>query len=283
MRGVKYMILSAFAFSLMQLCVKSLANLPFTELVFFRSLVSLVLSLAILRKERVSPFGNVKKYLILRGTFGVIALSLFFFTLQKLPIATAVTLNYLSPIFTAMFAIWLLKEPMKPIQWVFFGLSIAGIAVIKGFDDEIKTIYLIAGILSSIFSGLAYNMIGKLRKTDHPVVIVLYFPLIATPVTGVLNFFYWETPVGWEWLILILMGVFTQIAQVSMTKAWQTSSANKIASLKYVGIFFALTWDYLLLGIVHNWYTFLGIGLVLTGVILNVIFNKKAASKQKAA
>ena len=275
--GIKYMLISSFAFSLMQLCVKALSDLPFTELVFFRSLISLGLSLAILKRARVHPLGNNKLFLVLRGVFGVTALSLFFFTLQNLPIATAVTIQYLSPAFTALFAIFILKEPMKPLQWVFFGLSFLGIGLIKGFEDEVETIYFVAGVVSAVFAGLAYNMIRKVKDTDHPVVVVMYFPLIATPIMGIISIFYWETPQGLDWILLLLMGVFTQIAQVYMTKAWQSEAANKIASLKYVGIFFALGWDFLLFDITHGWATFAGIALVLSGVVLNVLFKTKKA------
>ncbi|HAS35319.1 MAG TPA: EamA family transporter [Flavobacteriales bacterium] len=265
------MIISAVGFSLMQLCVKFLIHLPTTELVLFRSILSLVASFIHLKSVKVPPFGNNKKILILRGVFGTIALSLFFFTLQKLPISTATTIQYLSPIFTAMFAIWILKEPMKKSQWFFFALAFVGIGVIKGFNSELSYIYLAAGITSSIFAALAYNMIRKLKDSDHPVVIVMYFPLVAIPVMGILTYFNYVPPRPGDWIVLLLMGLFTQIAQVYMTRAWQADKANKIASLKYIGIFFALGFDIFIFGFIPNVYTLLGIGLVLFGVVLNII------------
>jgi len=268
------MLISAFAFSLMQVCVKMLTGFPVTELILFRSLVSLVLSFGVLLRIGVSPWGNGKKYLILRGVFGVTALSLFFYTLQKLPIATAITIQYLSPIFTSLFAIWILKEPMKNRQWLFFAVSFSGILVMKGFNNDIKIEYLIIGVFAAAFAGLAYNMIRKVKDTDHPVVVVLYFPLIAIPVMGVFSLFDWKTPVGIEWLILLAMGVFTQIAQVAMTKAWQSEEANKVASMKYAGIVFALFFDFALFDIIPAWTTITGILLVLLGVVLNVRFKK---------
>jgi drug/metabolite transporter (DMT)-like permease len=71
------------------------------------------------------------------------------------------------------------------------------------------------------------------------------------------------------------MGIFTQIAQVFMTKAWQAEAANKIASLKYVGIVFALFFDFTLFGISPQWSAIIGIVLVLSGVILNIRYRKK--------
>ena len=271
--AVKYMLISSFAFSLMQVCVKLLEGFPVTELILFRSIVSLVISLFMVWKVGISPLGNSRKFLVLRGLFGVIALSMFFYTLQKMPIATAITIQYLSPIFTSLFAIWILKEPMKKRQWLFFAISFTGILVMKGMNDDIKTSYLIIGVLASIFAGLAYNMIRKVKDTDHPVVVVLYFPLIAIPVMTVFSLYNWKTPIGVEWLILLAMGIFTQIAQVYMTKAWQSESASKVASLKYVGIVFALFFDLALFNIIPPVTTIAGIGLVLLGVVLSVRFK----------
>lgn len=271
------MVISALAFSLMQLCVKYLSHIPVNEIVLFRSIVSLILSLIILRRAKVHPLGNSRKFLILRGVFGVTALSLFIYTLQHLPISTAITIQYLSPIFTSIFAIWILKEKMKIPQWVYFFVSFLGIAIIKGFDQGVELKYLLAGLVSAIFSGLAYNMVRKVKDTDHPVVVVFYFPLIAAPVSALLCLEYWVTPSGMDWLLLLLMGTFTQIAQVYMTKGWHSDKANKIASLKYIGILFALSFDFVLFGIVPQWMNFVGIALVLAGVILNLVRPFKKA------
>jgi len=273
-KGVQYMIISALGFSLMQLCVKSLSHIPFTELVFFRSLVSIALSLVMVYRLKLNPLGNNRLFLVLRGLFGVTALSLFFFTLQKLPIATAVTIQYLSPIFTTIFAIWILKESVPWKRWVFFAVSFVGILVMKGFNPDLEVKYLIAGLVSAIFSGLAYNMIRKVKDTDHPVVVVLYFPLVATPIMGLVSLFYWETPQGIDWLMIVLMGIFTQIAQVYMTKGWHSDKAGKIASLKYLGIGFALFFDFSIFGIIPSWQVLSGISLVLAGVLLNVYLAK---------
>ena len=275
-KAVPYMIVSSLGFSLMQLCVKFLSHLPTVELVFFRSLVSLILSLVTLYKLGIHPMGNNRKFLVLRGLFGATALSLFFYTLQNLPIATAITIQYLSPIFTAIFAIFILGEKMKSIQWVFFTLAFAGVAVIKGFNSDVSLKYLLAGVTSAVFAGLAYNMIRRVKDTDHPVVVVFYFPLIAIPIMGALSLFNWVTPHGKDWLILILMGIFTQIAQVYMTKAWQSDTANRIAPLKYIGIIFALSFDFFLFDIVPSFYTFIGILLVVGGVVFNLFASKKA-------
>lgn len=265
------MIVSVTGFAFMQLCVKYIKHVPTTEIVLFRSLVSILLSSFVIWKNNYSPFGFNKKFLFLRGLFGTIALTLYFFTLQNLPISTAAMLQYLSPIFTAFFGIWLLREPVKPIRWLFFLISILGVFVVKGFNPELKLIYMGAGLLSAIFAGLAYNCIRVLRSTDKPVVIVFYFPLVAIPIMTILSIPVWEWPHGIDWLVIVAMGIFTQIGQVYMTKALHAEKANIVTPIKYAGIFYALAFDFFLFGVQYEWMTFVGMAMVLFGVLLNVI------------
>lgn len=263
-------MISVLGFALMQLCVKYLVHLPTTEIVLFRSVVSLILSLGIILRANIALFGVNKKFLLLRGLFGTIALTLYFFTIQHLPISTAAVLQYLSPIFTSVFAIKMLNEPMKAKRWLYFGLSILGIVVVKGFNPDLKPIYMAAGIGSAVFAGLAYNCIRILRNTDRPVVIVFYFPLVAIPIMLILSLNGWVWPNGIDWLTIVLMGIFTQIGQVFMTKALHEDKATIITSMKYTGIFYALAFDFFIFGVEYQWGMFLGIALVLLGVLLNV-------------
>ncbi|MEQ9262608.1 MAG: DMT family transporter [Owenweeksia sp.] len=272
-KAIGYMLISVLGFAFMNLTVKFLDRLPATELVLFRSVVSLLLCLYFLKRQNIRPWGNSKKYLILRGVFGVTALSLFFYTLQKLPLGSAITIQYLSPVFTAFFGIFMLKEKVRWLQWLFFLVSFAGIALIKGFDPAITPTLLVMGLLSAVFAGLAYNCVRKVKDTDHPLVVVFYFPLIATPVMAVVSLFSWVTPIGYEWPLLLLMGVLTQIAQLYMTKALQAAEINEIVNLKYLGIVLALTFDFLIFSVEYQFMALIGILLVLSGVVLNVLYK----------
>ena len=272
------MLISTFAFSLMQICVKYLQHIPTFELVLFRSLVSIVFSLGYLRYHRINPLGNNRKFLFLRGLFGMTALTLFFYTLKVLPLATAVVIQYLSPIFTAIIAIFFLGERMRKVQWLFFLIAFVGVGLIKGFDERVSLLYLIVGILSSFFAGAAYNCIRKVKDTDHPVVVVFYFPLVATPVMAVLSVFNWVTPSWTDLGIILILGSFTQIGQVYMTKALQAEKANVVASLKYLGSVYALAYSYLLFDETYGPMSLVGIFLVLIGVVANVAWKRVKAS-----
>ena len=280
-KGAQHMIISSFAFSLLHLCVKAMPHIPVFELVFFRSLGSLLITLLYLNKKRIPIFGNNKKVLFARGLFGTIGLYLFFITLQNIPLAGAVTIQYLSPVFTALFAVVILRERVKKKQWLFFSLAFIGVCLLKGFDvsGQMSYYFVLVGVVSACFSGLAYNCIRHLRTTESTLVVVVYFPLVATPIMGVLSFFNWVKPAGTDWVYIITLGIVTQVAQVFMTKGIQSDSAGNIMTYKYVGVVFAFIYGYFIFQETYSFLSVFGIFLLLSGVILNAIFKNQQVKK----
>lgn len=272
-KGVVHMLIATVFFSLMNFLVKLVGHIPPYEVVFFRCLVSLVLSLSYLLHQGIPIWGKQKKYLILRGVFGISALTMYFTTLQNIPLASAVIIQYLSPIFTSIIAVYTVSEKLSFKQFAFFGISFAGVAIIKGFDAEISNLYFGLGLGAAVFSALAYNMVAKVRHTDHPLVVVFYFPLIGTPIMGTVSFLNWVPPQGWDWLILLLIGGTTQIAQVNMTKALQTENVATVSSIRYMGIVYALLFGVFYFGESYSWIALAGMAMVIFGVILNVRYR----------
>ncbi len=277
------MLLSTFFFSLMNVCVKEVSHIPAVEIILFRSGVSLVMSWAMLKRQNVSVLGTHHGLLIGRGITGAMALILFFITLQNIPLATAVTIQYLSPIFTTILGVFIVKEKVKPWQWFFFLVSFSGILVIEGVDVRISPLYLGLGVASALFAGFAYNFIRRLNTREHPLVIVFYFPLVALPVTGLYSIFNWVQPTGWDWGILILVGVLTQLAQYYMTMAYQSEELSKVATLNYIGIIYALFFGFVFFDEVFSLWTYAGIALVLVGVILNIGYKNRLSKREALA
>ena len=268
-KGILFILISVGTFSVINVLVKSLPGIPAHEIIFFRSVISLLFSLIHLRIIGVSPLGNNRKWLIIRGLAGITALTMFFHTLKNMPLASAVTIQYLSPVFTVLLAIVINKQPVKRIQWLFLGMALFGVALIKGWDSRISIPMLGLGILSAFFAGLAYNAVIKCRKTDHPVVVVLYFPLIATPIMAIWSWLDWVQPIGKDWLILIAIGILTQLAQIYMTKALHADHASRITPFKYFGTLFAVFLGYAIFDERLHWLSLTGMALVVLGVVLN--------------
>jgi len=271
------MLLAVLTFSMMNVFVKMLPHIPTLEIVFFRALVSLILSAFILMRKRISFWGNNKKVLLLRGIFGTIALSLYFYTLQVMPLASAMVIHYMSPIFTAIIASVFLKEYLATRQYFFFLISFIGIVSIKGFDARLEWLDIAAGVGAAALSGAAYNCIRWLKFSEDSHVIIFYFPLIAMPSTLLLTLFVygWVTPGLQDLLLLIAIGVLTQIAQIFLTKAYQSEMANKVAGITNTGIIYALGLGWIFFGEVFDWKVIAGMLLVIGGVLANLAFGGK--------
>ena len=281
-RGVWYMLIATLLFSMMNVGVKMLPRLPAVEIVFFRSLVSLVISYGTLKASKIHVWGKNHKLLILRGASGAMALVLYFRLIHDIPLASATTILFLSPVFATILSTFFLKEKVHPLQWVFFFISFLGILAVKGFDTRIAFIYLLIGFSSSFFSGIAFNCIRKLKNSEHPLVIILYFPLVTLPITGIWSIFIWVTPVGSEWLILLAVGLLTQAAQYFMTRAFQSEEISKIASLRYLGIVYALIFGYFIFDESFNLMVMGGMVLTIVGVGLNIWYKHTRLSDDKA-
>jgi drug/metabolite transporter (DMT)-like permease len=273
-RGLANMLLATLAFAVMNVFVKQLDRIPAMEIVFFRCLVSgLICGVAISRRQ-IDWKGNNHALLIARGTFGTLALFTFFVTLQHMHLATAVTIQYLSPIFTALIGVFVLREMVPARQWLFYGIAFAGVFVLKGFDARVSTLYLLIGIVSAVCSGMAYNLVRRLREREEPIVVVLHFQLVGIAAGLVFSFFNWRTPLPWEWFCLLMCGVLTQVGQVCLTKALQSERIAKVAVLNYIGLVYALIFGVAIFGEHYTAQTLLGISLVVAGVLLAVLYGK---------
>jgi len=281
-KGVFHMLLAVFFFSLMNVFVKLLGHIPAVEIVFFRALVSLIISIILLKIYKINFWGNNKKILILRGAAGMIGLIFYFKLIQSIPLASAVTILFLAPIFTNILGIFIVKEKVHPLQWLFFLVSFMGIMLVTGFDFRIRPIHLVIGITASLFSGLAYNFIRKLKTSDHPLVIIFYFPLITMPFAGAYSSLNWVKPEGLDWLILILVGILTQTAQYFMTRSYQSEELSKVANLRYLSIVFAWSYGFFIFGETYSLLAYAGIFLAVLGVLLNLWFKKRLSERENA-
>ncbi len=272
--GVQLMLLATFCFTIMQVFVKQLATLHTFQITFFRSAITSIFCFLYLWKHQLPFIGNHQKILFLRAFLGIVSMTSFFFTIQWMPFGASVTLKYLSPIFAAFFAIFLLKETVKPLQWLFFGMALTGVLLLKGFDSRIPLTALSIGILGAVAGGLIYPLIRKIGNTEHPMVIINYFMFTASLVTGILMLPFWKQPSSIEWLYLFLLGISGYFAQVFMTKAFQIEAVSKIAPMKYLEVIYALLIGFLWFGESYELISFFGILLIILGMFLNLRFKQ---------
>lgn len=274
-KAILYMIISAIAFSLMGSVVKYLSTFNVYQVVFFRSVGTLFFTIPLVFKQRIPFFGNNKKWLLIRGITGVISLTFFFQSLNYLSIGTAVALRYIAPIFAAIFALFFLKEKIKSIQWFLFFIAFIGVLIIKGFGVDIELAGLFFVILSAIFLGIIFVVIRKIGNSEHPLVIINYFMIMAFAFGGIMCLKYWEQPTLLEWIFFMSTGVFGYFGQLYMTKALQAEETNLVAPIKYLEVIFTIIIGTFWFGDVYNTWTLLGILLILSGLIYNIYIKRK--------
>lgn len=273
--GVRAMFLSSLAFALANVFVKQVSHIPVMEVVFFRCAIAAVFCFIGLQRAKASFIGTNRTYLFLRGFFGTLALALFFLTVQNIPLATAMTLQYLSPIFTAIIAIFFLKEGVKPIQWIFYALAFAGVLFIGQVDSRASFFYVMLGIISAFGSGAAYNLVRKLKDDEHPLTIILHFQLVGVFAGFISLFFMWKSPVGWDWFYLLLIGVFSQLGQIFLTNALSREKAASVAIIVYSGLIYGITIGWIFYGESQTVWSLFGMLLVVVGVVVSIVYGKR--------
>lgn len=275
-RGLLYMAAAAFFFSVMSLLVKIAGQrLPSQEVVLARAVVTLALSWAMLRRARTPPWGHRRGLLLLRGLLGFLALSAFYYSVVHLPLADATVIQYTNPVFTALIAAVVLRESMGGKEVVAVGASLAGVVLMTrpsflfpGGAPVLDPVAVAIGLAGAILSASAYVAVRKLGQTEASLVIVFYFSLVSTvgAIPGTAVAALWPTPL--EWLVLLGVGVSTQLGQVYMTKGLKRERAGRAMTVGYLQIVFAGAWGALFFGEIPGAWSLLGAGLVISGTAL---------------
>ncbi|HEX3479298.1 MAG TPA: DMT family transporter [Kofleriaceae bacterium] len=269
-RGVLYMTASAFGFSVMGVLVKlASSRMPIGEIVFARAVITLGISLVMVRRAGLSPWAGPRWPLVVRGLLGFGGLAGYYIALDRLPLADATVLQNATPLLTGVLAWWLLDEPIGWTTAVAIACGVAGVALIaRPSDGVLDPTGVLAALGGVSCSSVAYVTVRRLSRTVHPLVIVLYFPLIATPLALPWMLASFVVPGPVDLLLLVALGVATQVGQVLLTMALAIESAGKATSLNYLQVAFAILWQLAVFGEFPTAWTLAGASLILGGTLL---------------
>jgi len=276
------MLISALGFSLMAACVKEVSGLgiPVLEIVAARSIVSAIISYADIQRKSIPMWGHNKVLLIARGTVGSFALMFVYYAVTTLPLAEATLLQYLHPVFTAILALLFLKETIQRSTIACIVISLLGLIIIiqpnLQIDSGVQYPWLSigAGVLGAFGSAVAYVIIKKLTKTDDSSVIIFYFPMVAFPISMIMLGSDFVVPSLAATGLLILVGVFTQVGQVGLTKALHCADANKATAYAYVQVLFSVFIGWAYFSEIPVVTTIMGGGLIMVGALINVLWKR---------
>jgi drug/metabolite transporter (DMT)-like permease len=278
--GALWMVVAGFLFALMGVFVKLGArHFSSPELVFYRSLIGLLVIYGIVRHQGLSLSTPHRRLHVLRGLSGFFALMLFFYAISALPLATAITLNYTSPLFLALLLVIVLKE--RPQWWLIVALIIGFIGVALLLNPSFHAGQLVPralGLGSGMLAGVAYLSVKQLGQADEPEWrVVFYFTLVSTVGAGLWMLIHTFHAVTWETLpILLGLGTTATLAQLAMTRAYRLGRTLVVGSLAYSTVVFASLFGILLWGEALLPTSWLAIALIVSSGVISTRATARA-------
>ncbi|NEQ98104.1 MAG: DMT family transporter [Cyanothece sp. SIO2G6] len=276
--AIRYILLSAFGFAMMSACVKTVARygIPVLEIIAARALVSLLLSYLDVKRKRISVWGHNHLLLVARGAMGTLALCCVYYAVTTLPLADATALKYTHPAFTAILALVFLGESVKRSTLISIILSFIGLVVmvrpgVSGAILGLPPLSLMAALAGAFGSAVAYVIVRHLSQTEDSSVIIFYFPLVALPVSLVFLGNDFVFPEFYQLLLLFLVGVFTQVGQVGLTKAMALEKAGRVTSFSYIQVVFSAILGIIFFAEVPTLWTLIGGTLIISGALTNAL------------
>jgi len=271
------MIIASICFSIVAVMVKYVCHLPLVEIVFFRSIPTMLIVPFIINNKKISFVGNNKLLLLLRSLFASIALMAYFYTIVAMILADATTIKQLSPIIIILLASILLGEKITLKQITIFVLAFLGsLLVIKpGFRLDVYPA--IIGLLGAIMTTCSHLAVRSLRLTDHPLTIVNYSGY--TPGLTALAVIFWQgnfyIPDTFSLFILLLMGLAGLGGQFALTKAYQIAPPKLVSLYLYLQIVFGTFLGVLFFKEIPGIFSIFGASLIIISGYLNFKYTKK--------
>jgi S-adenosylmethionine uptake transporter len=287
------MILASLFFSMMGVCVKfASAHFHTFELVFFRGLIGVIFMASLCRMQGVPLRTPIPLMHVWRSVVGVTSLAAWFYAIGYLPLATAITLNYMSSIWVAVFLVGgtlvmgRLQDASRqgPIVLTVMAGFVGVILLLRPTIEQDQLFAGIIGLLSGLIAALAYIQVAALGRLNEPEArTVFYFSLGTTVVGAVLMLVTGMSP--WVWpsvLWLLPVGVLAALGQLCMTKAYSRGSTLVVANLQYSGIVFGALFGLMLFAEQIPLMGWLGMALIMASGIASTILRNRTLPQAPA-
>lgn len=276
--AIIYMLISSFCFAVMSVTVKMADGIPVYEKVFFRNFFSVFLAYYIVKKNKAPLFGQVKSwpYLIGRSIFGVLGVITMFYALERIDVATASTIQKLSQFWVLIFTGIFLKEKIKPRQFIYIAIALLGVIIVSKPSTPSVLIPTMVCFSSSIFAGLAYTFVSKLREYEHPSTIVFIFSLFSTVamiIPTAMNFYMFNMK---EFLLLLVMGISAMGGQIFLTNSYHYAKASEVSIYAYSNIIFSAILAGVVWGVIPDFMSIIGIFVIILASFMNFYDVKKS-------
>lgn len=293
-----WMIFSSFMFATMGVCVKYASeHFNSAELVFYRGILGIVFMAAYARARGITLGTRYPAMHAWRSVIGVMSLSAWFYAIAHLPLATAMTLNYMSSVWIAAFlvggALMLGKAGQKgpsqgPLVMAILASFIGVVMLLRPAIDQNQTFAGLVGLMSGLGAAFAYMQVMAISRMGEPETRTVFYFAVGTAVAGALGMaVVGVTPWNWQhalWLPPI--GILASLGQLAMTKAYSMSENHggtlMVANLQYSGIVFAALYSLIVFGDNIPLIGWAGMALIIVSAIAATVLRARAAPNAPA-
>ncbi|HAL38871.1 MAG TPA: EamA family transporter [Polaromonas sp.] len=288
-----WMILSSFLFATMGVCVKyASAYFNSSELVFYRGVLGVLFMAAYARARGTSLRTRVPAMHAWRSVIGVMSLSGWFYAIAHLPLATAMTLNYMSSVWIAAFLVggtlmlgrFGKKGPSQGPLVMAILASFAGVVMLlRPAMDQNQAFAGLIGLMSGLGAAFAYMQVMAISRLGEPETRTVFYFAVGTAVAGALGLGVMGVS-PWNWrhaLWLPPLGILASLGQLTMTRAYSMSENHRgtlmVANLQYSGIVFAALYGLILFGDNIPLAGWAGMALIIVSAIAATVLRAHAA------
>ena len=286
------MLAAALFFAAMAVCVK-IASAWFNsaELVFYRGLLGMLILWLLARSQGVSLRTQYPGMHAWRSLVGVLSLGAWFYALAGLPLATAMTLNYMSSVWIAAFLVggallnWNPERPENhPLRQGPLVLTVvagfAGVVLMLRPTIEQNQVFAgIVGLLSGLTAAFAYMQVMALSKLGEPAMRTVFYFAVGSAAAGAVGMaFTGLSPWNWQHALWLLpIAALASLGQLCMTRAYSHGATLVVANLQYSGIVFGALFGMLLFGDTIPAMGWAGMGLIVASGIAATVLRARAA------
>ena len=288
-----WMILASLFFATMSVCIKY-ASVHFGtfELVFYRGIIGMVFMGGMCRLQGVSLRTPVPMMHVWRSVIGVTSLSAWFYAIAHLPLATAMTLNYMSGVWVAAFLVGgtlvmgRLRDALRqgPIALTVMAGFAGVIMILRPTIEQNQLFAGVVGLMSGLIAAMAYMQVAALGRIGEPESRTVFFFSVGTTLVGLLGSL-WIGLTPWTWpavLWLLPVGLLAAGGQLCMTMAYSKGATLVVANLQYSGIVFAALYGLFLFGDQIPLIGWAGMGLIIASGITATALRNRALPKPPA-
>ena len=281
-KGAVLMCTSAFLFSAMQIPISlSGTTIPIMEQVFFRNIVTLILSFILIMRSGGSLFGTKKNQplLFVRSAFGFLGLVTQFYAVAHANQGDVSTMMKLSPFMITLWAAIFLKEKIRKVQVPALLIAFLGAAFVANPAFNSNLFPLFMAFLCAFFSSVSYTLLAYFKNKVDGLTIIMHFSTFCVLACIPFMIFDFVMPTFNELLLLLLIGVFGGFGQIALTYAYRLATAAEISIYNYSGIVFSIILGYVFLGEVLDVTSVIGCALVIIAALITYIFSGKKAAR----